>query len=325
MKNREILEEIYYSYVKQKKECMDKISQNDIRIKEINIFLQSVSDSELDRRYFSPIDSDTIFDGRIQSEKELLNQLISENTDLTNTVNDLNLKINQFKEILDEDSSNKNNDIGFNNIKNSFINIQESERNRISSELHDTTIQNLVHIGHSIELASMFVNQDPIRAKLELEGCLKNINNTVDEIRNIIFDLRPMSLDDLEFSKAINDLIDNYKVNYNNVIFELDIDDIDLSHDIKLVLFRIIQECVNNSLKHSKSDRIIIHVKQNDNYCNLIIKDFGIGFDVNTVFNNHFGLLLVKERVNLIGGNIDIDSKEDSGTVISINVPINLE
>ena len=198
--------------------------------------------------------------------------------------------------------------------------IQEKERFRLSSDLHDNTVQNLVHVCHGLELASMFIDQDPVRAKLEIESCIKNIHNSIDEIREIIFDLRPMELDDLGFQACIGNFIDNMKVSYSNVIFETDIDNIEKDNSFLYTMFMIIKEVVVNSLKHSKSPKIIINVKQKEDHIDIMIKDFGIGFDPEKVSENHFGLHLIKDRVDLLGGSFDVKSSETEGTEVSIKI-----
>lgn len=75
--------------------------------------------------------------------------------------------------------------------------IQELDRRRIARDLHDTSLQNLSHLIHKLELVSMYMDKDMIRAKLELASVSKNINHIIDEIRMVIYDLRPMVFDDL--------------------------------------------------------------------------------------------------------------------------------
>ena len=81
--------------------------------------------------------------------------------------------------------------------------IQELDRRRIARDLHDTSLQNLSHLIHKLELVSMYMDKDMIRAKLELASVSKNINHIIDEIRMVIYDLRPMVFDDLGLKNAI--------------------------------------------------------------------------------------------------------------------------
>lgn len=336
MKNREVIEEMYYSYLEKKKIAKDTIIQNENRIKEIEIFLNSVNESDLDFKYFSPLSTDSIFDGKIELEKTEREELIEDNKVQVELIKDLDVRIQQFKEMLDDseesnvpeivlDDSNVDSSISLDDTKDFtvgkfLIEMQEQERFRISSELHDESVQNLVHIGHSIELASKFIDQDPIRAKLELESCSKNLKETVNGIRDIIFNLRPMSFDDLGFKRCVDDYVTNLKVQYPNVVFDVEIDEIDAPSEFLMMLFRIIQESVTNSLKHSKSPDLLLHVKHSEDEINIIVKDNGIGFDPEKIAAGHFGLSILQERINVINGTIDINSVIDEGTQINIKI-----
>lgn len=85
--------------------------------------------------------------------------------------------------------------------------VQEEERQRIARDLHDTSLQNLTHLIHKIELSSLYIDKDPIQAKLELSIVEKSLRKTIEEIRNIIYDLRPMTFDDLGLKNALLQLL----------------------------------------------------------------------------------------------------------------------
>lgn len=110
---------------------------------------------------------------------------------------------------------------------------------------------------HKIELSSLYIDQDPIKAKLELSLVNQVLKKTIDEIRNIIFDLRPMTFDDLGFKAAVERLLLN--INENQKYFmETDIDDVSCENNLILVtLYRVIQECLNNIDKHAEAEKII--------------------------------------------------------------------
>lgn len=86
-----------------------------------------------------------------------------------------------------------------------ILDIQEKERHRIARDLHDTTLQNLSHLVHNIELSSLYIDKDPIRARLELEVVNKKLKSVIQEMRNIIFDLRPMTFDDFGIKESLKD------------------------------------------------------------------------------------------------------------------------
>lgn len=324
MKNKELFEDLYYSYLSKKKELCNEILKNDNRISEIDKFLSEVEDKDRDLKIFSPFDIDSVYEGRIQNEKETKESLKKSNDDMLSLVKHLDKRISQFKELLDDEEKESEKIDNSENMEFevSVLNIQEKERSRIATELHDTTVQNLVHLIHSLELCSKFIDQDPIRVKLEIESCSKNLKSTINEIRETIFNLKPMSFADLGFVKCINDFMNNMMVQYPAVQFEFEVDEIGDSPDINISTFRIIQECVLNSLKHSQSSDLVLHVKHIDSNCEISVIDHGIGFDPESISDNHFGLSIVKERVVLLKGSINIDSKPGVGTVIHIIIPL---
>ena len=209
-----------------------------------------------------------------------------------------------------------------NNEFKKIFETQEYDRKRIVNELHDTSLQTLAHLTHKIELASMYIDKDQIRAKLELAEVNKELRSVIDEIRDTIFNIRPMSFDDLGLKETIqrNIAVLNGR---SDIKFVADIEDIDIDDDfVKLQIFRVLQELLRNSEKHSAADEIRIRLYQ-DEHIHMIIEDNGVGMDTDNIpgtDDSHFGLSIVKERLSSIGGAMSIDSAEDKGTKITIDI-----
>ena len=222
--------------------------------------------------------------------------------------------------------------------------LQEYDRKRIASDLHDTSLQTLAHITHQIELASMYMDKDIIRAKLELADINKELHDVIDEIRETIFDLRPMSFDDLGLKETIESLIASVN-SKSDISYKLTISDINIESDLdKLQIYRIIQELVRNCEKHSKAKNVNINIYQSryegtpagsqadmskvgswDDQLHMIIEDDGIGMNVEDIpgrESNHFGISIIKERLLSINGTVDIESDIDRGTKVRISVPV---
>lgn len=211
-----------------------------------------------------------------------------------------------------------------------ILQTQELERKRIARDLHDSTVQNLTSLIHKTELCSKYVDIDNIRTKLELEIMKKTIRTTINDMREIIFDLRPMSLDDLGLIPTVERYIEQIMQNNEvSIIFTYKDDRRDCPSIINFTLFRIIQEACNNVLKHAKANNIKIVLNYNDLGINLLIEDDGIGFDISNQMeesckiNSNFGLSIMKERIYLLSGQIQIESKINKGTMINITVPLN--
>lgn len=222
-----------------------------------------------------------------------------------------------------------NNSIDYNSITYinnlSILNIQEEERQRIAMELHDTSLQTLAHVIHQVDLASIYMDKDIVKSKLELAEVKQNIKMVIEDIRNTIFDLRPMSFDDLGIEETIQRYIQYINKNHTFKI-HTDIGNIDTTYYIIMTnIYRIIQECISNAINHSGGDEIFLKCYSENENCFIEISDNGKGF-VNGRSEQdgqkHFGLSVMKERVMILGGEIHISSEIDKGTKISIVIPL---
>ena len=207
-----------------------------------------------------------------------------------------------------------------------ILDIQEKERHRIARDLHDTTLQNLSHLVHNIELSSLYIDKDPIRAKLELEVVNKKLKSVIQEMRNIIFDLRPMTFDDFGIKESFERLVDKLKET-SKISIDYNIDNINCNNSLILMtIFRIVEECLNNAIKHSGGSKIFFEIKKDDNdNCIIVVSDNGVSFDSKNISSSkdgHFGLCILEERVKLLSGTMHIDSKPEHGTTIKILVPL---
>lgn len=207
-----------------------------------------------------------------------------------------------------------------------ILDIQEKERHRIARDLHDTTLQNLFHLVHNIELSSLYIDKDPIRARLELEVVNKKLKSVIQEMRNIIFDLRPMTFDDFGIKESFERLVDKLKET-SKISIDYNIDNINCNNSLILMtIFRIIEECLNNAIKHSGGSKIFFEIKKDDNdNCIIVVSDNGVSFDSKNISSSkdgHFGLCILEERVKLLSGTMQIDSKPEHGTTIKILVPL---
>lgn len=208
----------------------------------------------------------------------------------------------------------------------SVLDVQEKERQRIARDLHDSSLQDLTHLVHQVELSSLYIDQDPLKAKLELASIESGLRKVIDDIRNRIYDLRPMTFDDLGLRET---LLNFFSVLNREGHFEIlvDIDDIEdefltEEKEISLIMiYRIIQECVQNGMEHSRGNQIKVVLKKKKNFILIQIADNGIGFDLEEAEkkDRHFGLSVVKERAFLLGGEMKIDT--DHGTTVSIEIP----
>ena len=329
------LKDMYDNFQNEAEDLEMKIKNNLLRISEIDEYLDSIYKKEdEDYKVFSPWNVEHIYKEIIDINKTEKYKLENDNKELYSRLN----RVRSFIYALEADTSTVKKE---ENIANDFANVsseteslqresnflvldmQECERQRIARDLHDTSLQNLAHLVHKIELASMYIDKDPLQAKLELVTVNKNLKTIIEEIRNTIFDLRPMSFDDLGLKESFERLF--YKLKELNPAFEFDIQIEEIKSDNDLILlniFRIVQEAGLNAIKHSEATKINVVVKQEGNTCKILVSDNGIGFTEESIEDNHFGISIMKERVRLLSGNININSTESDGTEIRINIPL---
>ena len=204
----------------------------------------------------------------------------------------------------------------------------ETERKRIVSELHDTSLQNIAHLVHMIELASLYIDKDPARAKMELNSVSKGLHNVIEDIRSTIFNLRPMTFDDLGLKASFERLLDFLNAD-KDYIMDVEIDDVSCETDdyFCITLYRVVQECLLNIKKHSQATRVLFHCKKTEQKYEILIQDNGKGITMEEAEDkakSHFGLALTHEGVNLLNGTIHVSSAIGRGTTIDIKIPLDL-
>lgn len=211
-----------------------------------------------------------------------------------------------------------------------LLEAQENERQRISRELHDSTVQNLTAIVHKAELCSKLIDIDSIRCKLELTMMSRNLRDIINDTRQMIYDLRPMSFDDIGLEVTIERALDKIKNDMScNIGFIVEGEPYFIKPVIGITVLRIIQEACNNAIKYADSNFISVKLIYEEDAIIISIEDDGNGFDIDNLDtstrndNSGFGLSMMRERVYLLSGEIEIQSKEDVGTRIQVKVPIN--
>lgn len=208
-----------------------------------------------------------------------------------------------------------------------LLEVQEMERKRISMDLHDTTVQNLTTLVHKTEVITKLIDRDPVQAKLELQTSLSMVRSTIKELREIIYNLRPMSIDDLGLTLAVEHFVKQMECENQQMEFDLEIVDFEdeqIAPVISMTLYRVLQEACNNIKKHAKARQLWIGLTSDYNNVYMTIEDDGCGFDTGALVDKdkNFGLSIMKERINLLSGNFELESKIGSGTKISVSVPL---
>ncbi len=213
----------------------------------------------------------------------------------------------------------------------SILEAQEIERQRIARDLHDSTVQNLTSLVHKTELCVKLIDIDAIRAKLELNSMSNTIKTVINEMRGIIYNLKPMSLDDIGLTVTVERFASRLMdLNSINIIVNANDETKEIHPVIKLTLFRIIQEACNNVIKHANATTINIDIVYDEFTVNVLIRDNGSGFNIDKRqsedegHTSSFGLSIMKERISLLSGTVDIISDMENGTTVTVSAPLTI-
>ena len=207
---------------------------------------------------------------------------------------------------------------------------EERERKRIAGDIHDTIGQALSAIKFSVENSLFTINKKDFSAAVQsLESIVPLTQQTIEEVRRIIMDLRPSILDDLGLIATISWLCREFESIYNHIHIdkEIHLEEADIPLSLKSVIYRILQEALNNAAKHSQTEIIRFHLMKNGDSLELLFEDSGLGFDSDTVQSKvagrkGMGLGSMKERAQMSGGTFAIKSSPGIGTRIYISWPI---
>lgn len=214
-----------------------------------------------------------------------------------------------------------------------IIKTQENERRRIAREIHDGPAQAMSNVVIMTEICEKTAELDMGKALIELQKLKAVVRDCLKSVRRIIYDLRPMSIDDLGFTPTIQKYIEKFSAEHNiRVDFKVNSEeDCIKDSNIALAVFRIVQESLNNTYKHADATHVSIQVECAQNSVLLRISDDGNGFDTNILSNSlnkedsRFGILGMRERVELLEGEFIIDSKINVGTIIRVKLPYSLQ
>ncbi|MBW1708820.1 MAG: PAS domain S-box protein [Deltaproteobacteria bacterium] len=211
-----------------------------------------------------------------------------------------------------------------------LLSAQERERKHIASELHDSIGQSLTAIKYGVESVLEEIDEEPsVSIKPALSAVLAMIQQVMNEIRKLQANLRPPILDDLGLLPTISWFCREFQTIYSRlrVIWHLELKENDIPEPIKIVIFRIVQEAMNNVAKHSESETIHLFLRKTQTDIELTIEDDGQGFNPNFTpaakgLSGGFGLDTMRERAGLSGGRLEIESKKGKGTTIRAFWPI---
>jgi PAS domain S-box-containing protein len=205
----------------------------------------------------------------------------------------------------------------------------EADRKAVSRELHDSIGGNLAAIKFALESTVKKIVEKPDAATTSLEKTILHLAETIKDCKRISANLRPEIIDDRGLLATIDWHTRQFSQHYSQIkiIQQIDVDEQEVPEPLKIVIYRVIQEALNNTAMHSKADTIYIRLKKSGNYFEAEVEDNGRGFDLEEVANrgdriSGYGLKSMRERVEIIGGSFSVHSLLTTGTRISITLPV---
>ncbi|WHH59115.1 sensor histidine kinase [Petroclostridium sp. X23] len=215
------------------------------------------------------------------------------------------------------------------NLGIKIIKAQEEERQRVARDIHDGPAQSMSNVVLKAEICEKLIDVDTQKAKSELRELKGVVRNCLQDVRRIIYDLRPMSLDDLGLVPTIQRYLSNYQEETGiEVRYRTQGIPDDISPVVSLTVFRIVQEALNNIKKHARAQSVTVKISICNNILTLNIGDDGKGFNLSEVREKNwdhsggFGLYSMKERVELLNGKFDIQSEIGKGTKLCIQISL---
>lgn len=211
------------------------------------------------------------------------------------------------------------------NIGYKIIQAQETERKRVAREIHDGPAQSLADVILNTEIVEKMLSVKPEKVKEEINQIRGKVRDTLQEIRRIIHQLRPMGLDDLGLIPTLRRYCEDFSEK-NKIIVEFVLFGREerFENIVEVTLFRIVQEALQNVYKHSEASTVLVKVEV-DKTIRIIVRDNGVGFDPNEVLTDinaeKYGILGIKERVNLLKGELEIKSVIGKGTILVAQIP----
>lgn len=209
-----------------------------------------------------------------------------------------------------------------------LLSAHEEERKKIAGDIHDILGSYLAGIKYKIENTLTQTREIPEEVSESLQAIIPIVQEGIEECRKMQQELRPSMLDDLGLQATLSWFFRSFQTIYKEITVELDhtLEEKDIPGALKIIIFRVIQEAMNNVAKHSRADRVRVSLQKQGDRLDFALKDNGVGFNLEKVLAREtlkkgFGLSSLRERVELSGGSFTIESREGKGTLIQASWP----
>jgi signal transduction histidine kinase len=255
----------------------------------------------------------------LQAREELEVRIQERTANLGQAVKALRLEINDRKRA---EQALRESETQLRHLSTELLSAQEKERRKIARDLHDSIGQILAATKFSIENQVNQIEKGNSPSRENLEPIISLVQNSIEEVRRISSDLWPSTLDDLGLLLTVNWFCRNFQSIYSAIQVEkkVQIQENEVPAPLKTVIYRVLQEAMNNVAKYSQTAEVQLSLQKVDSRIELTVKDFGIGFDMQGSPRG-LGLASMKERTELSGGTFHISSKPGEGTVVRASWP----
>jgi two-component system sensor histidine kinase DegS len=205
------------------------------------------------------------------------------------------------------------------------IRLIEDERRRIARDLHDGPAQALTNVSMRLEILKHMIQASPELAISEVDKINHRLVSAINNIRRLIYDLRPLAIEEVGLIAATKDLCKRCEQEWG-ITFEVCVSDVVTDDNMnpvrQVALYRIVQEILSNIRKHACATLVQVDIHRRGNDIEIVIRDNGTGFDPTNIPAGHYGLIGMQERAVYLGGRLDILSEINQGSQFTITVPI---
>jgi two-component system sensor histidine kinase DegS len=322
--------------VRQNTSDVEKLAQREVsvstRLRDLDVNLQRYDKAEIKNFYTTAQE--------VQMRLQMMRAQLEQLQDRQKTMKERYDLIMEFVEVLDgilgtnlvEQQGNGAGPHGGESQGDLIVNIiqaQEDEKERISLQMHDGPAQSMSNLVLRAEICQRLLERDASQASAELSSLKTSINNTLQDIRKFIFDLRPMTLDDLGLVPTIRrfgaDFGESNNMEINIMVHGLESR---LPRHYEITLFRFVQEALNNIAKHAEASQVRVLLSTSENTLQIIVEDNGNGFNVDETLadesgRRNKGIASMRQQIEvLLRGEFGLESAIGRGTRVAATVPM---
>lgn len=308
----------------------------DIDIDSIDNYLKKIRQKESEpESLFESKNYDTCFrEDEIQKLESQRQELLSKKSLLQDELSELTFRCERIKKLCDDCNNdviaseiyNNNSKVYSHTVSMNELSNQEKDRRRIAMDIHDTVVQDLAAIIFKNEFILHIMQSDIERARIEIKNNSDMLNNCISELRNIIFNLRPLPLENSNFKDSFCKMVDLLQKKTNMLIqYEYKGDECpDIDKVLLINVIRMIFELCTNSIKYSRGTNIYISIEITKKNIKFFVADNGCGFDYNNVCKNTKGqgLSMIRDRLYIFNGSVKVTKNNDKGIKFYIDIPL---